>query len=1810
MSSTATVHHPAQAASSSSSPPPYPRALRLLALDGGGVRGLSELLILKRLMHRIDPQTKDRKLPKPCDYFDVMYGTSTGGLVAIMLGRLELDIDTCIERYIRLSRRIFPKKSSSWLNTTVKWVAAYQGKEWFDSTEYENCVKEVVEEALGKSRIGEAFETADCRCKVAVCVTRAENSDPAILRGYFSRLVPPVPCAIWEAARATSAASLFFAPITIGSLGSIYADGGMRNNNPIFAMIEQVQEEWPEDYIACVVSIGTGIMETKGLGSDLKSVVEACTDIVTDTEQTAQRFKTSRRKLIGDSGYFRFNVDQGMQGIGLEEHDKMNNMAAATDSYLDKRTEELGNCANLLRNPSIPSSIEEDLASIRIRRQSNTTLTREVRIWIGPLDIYEDIWSGYQSLSGIPKSTDVDFYRHLLSREPKTCHWLLSHDIFRAWAAEQFSSNLWIKGIPGCGKSVLAAFLAQSLYEGKMTCPPIIFFCDAKDEEKMTASSVFRNLLIQMSEAEFAVQDLMNEAYRKSGQARITSPDKLRKLLLAAVQRLKELTIIIDGLDELDQRGQDALVEALRSLQACRSCLVKTCVTSRNQYDMREKLSFIKRSINIDTSLVSRDIKTFIDGAVDSNETIQQLLERDEHSLRKLKLDLLRSAEGQFLLPKCLIEEAEYRGMVVLDQIPGSLAAYYIQFLNRIEFARRSFASRAFRWVAYARRPLTIAELAVVLGIQSIEFCQAQIRKVCGSLIAIEGGAVRLVHTSVQQFLQSSIDFFVSEDLSDFACDANEANAQLATCCVAYLSLPVFAQPLSGRSRFQTPDLRRLRQRHSFLLYSVRFWVDHVTSCSSTNSELLLAVDKYLKSSNSRTWLEAMFLFSDLPNSSPEVAANSLVGWLEREDSDFLSVARNNVQSWALQTLSLRLRFDYQTCMRYPAEVHFVREILPLVPVFDSRTYQETTVGLNDTPTGTNDRLRGFEHWDEETRRIQLTSASSDRFLIKEGLIVEWNSTMETIFSGSYVSSPSQWTITAQNLVSHQKDERVIEIVPQRNKMTASVAISIKGTYIAAAIAESNELIAEDMLKIRLYAWRLYYGKGDLPIFQPLRWTERDGGVASGAVFGFIGAKNAIAISDDETLFLTPLGAFSIADGTNTPFPSSFPRPNLRDLTVNIHASILWGRCLESITTFDAWSGVESRIPSPANWQEVEILSISPGGKFAVILVWEQAQHELNLVFVLGLLGTDGSFMRVHSLKKNKASKRDAMRLFSQAFANGGLANVQDDGTFVIGWPTTPFELFFGRFCDNQNTSWCKKRWLKANAGQKTISLTFAAKGIHVLLGDATIRLVELSGSNEESVSILPLSIESLMRKSNFISDLTLSQEELIVFYPARSKLGKIEIRKDSSQYYYQMLPFIDQLTNETLECDMLDVELSQLYEYHLTGEVGLHSHQLLIPSEASKSLKQCLGLIPDLNGRPIIWTSIAYCHSQRLLCYSSCVISKVEAQPDLVYYMIHLYLYDLNKDVYCSHFFQERRDLQNVTRARAAVAIHPTHPIVICFLDITYRSGNSVRGICRTLRFRFGDERELLSQRAQLNDKTSEMFRANPAVEETEIGGDFNSFLSKLCYITKNGVAKRSHGEFSANGRLCYSVEYLYRDVLALVVEDAYSGDRRATLQICQDWGQVFVHGLQIEKDTIHLMVSQPAYSIIWQLMVPRSKLLKVKRRRIVLLSKEQLRRSSIKMVRPEDSQEILRIACYGFTLIRWIEMGDLNLAKPDLYPEVIQTPIECLGAWEESDEIMKDITEPISGSVYYDTNKPGAALLEQQKDRTNGTDPELTRW
>lgn len=70
------------------------------------------LILLQELMHRTYVEIhgtapRPQETPKPCDHFDLIAGTGTGALIAIMLGRLRLDLETCKDVYVRMTRRVF-----------------------------------------------------------------------------------------------------------------------------------------------------------------------------------------------------------------------------------------------------------------------------------------------------------------------------------------------------------------------------------------------------------------------------------------------------------------------------------------------------------------------------------------------------------------------------------------------------------------------------------------------------------------------------------------------------------------------------------------------------------------------------------------------------------------------------------------------------------------------------------------------------------------------------------------------------------------------------------------------------------------------------------------------------------------------------------------------------------------------------------------------------------------------------------------------------------------------------------------------------------------------------------------------------------------------------------------------------------------------------------------------------------------------------------------------------------------------------------------------------------------------------------------------------------------------------------------------------------------------------------------------------------------------------------------------------------------------------------------------------------------------
>jgi predicted acylesterase/phospholipase RssA len=99
-----------------------------------------------------------------------------------------------------------------------------------------------------------------------VCATSKETSETVCLTSYRtprgnSDLLDSV--TIWEACRATLAASSFFGPIAVGTYGEEFVDGATGANNPVPQLWDQARQlgrpELFEGQVKCLVSIGTGI---------------------------------------------------------------------------------------------------------------------------------------------------------------------------------------------------------------------------------------------------------------------------------------------------------------------------------------------------------------------------------------------------------------------------------------------------------------------------------------------------------------------------------------------------------------------------------------------------------------------------------------------------------------------------------------------------------------------------------------------------------------------------------------------------------------------------------------------------------------------------------------------------------------------------------------------------------------------------------------------------------------------------------------------------------------------------------------------------------------------------------------------------------------------------------------------------------------------------------------------------------------------------------------------------------------------------------------------------------------------------------------------------------------------------------------------------------------------------------------------------------------------------------------------------------------------------------------------------------------
>ncbi|CAK7238176.1 hypothetical protein SEUCBS140593_010402 [Sporothrix eucalyptigena] len=281
----------------------------VLCIDGGGIRGVVPLQLLKRIEDRVG-------LPIPFQRFvKVAFGVSSGGLIAADMFINGHTVDETLERFVTLARRVFQPRGAGRLSRlpplvtlllshlidglspllllvrTAQLLASYFSDGLYRPEGIEAALREafgaernildVSHATASGTRLGLPVATVQDKpsCRVftnyngvgdrshgpgmlAFRLTSAQHGANLQANAQGDQVIKPVAnlgrVPLWEIARAASAAPGFFPPKHIHGVGT-FQDAGPLENDPLVSALSEVAALFPlVDEPDFVVSLGTG----------------------------------------------------------------------------------------------------------------------------------------------------------------------------------------------------------------------------------------------------------------------------------------------------------------------------------------------------------------------------------------------------------------------------------------------------------------------------------------------------------------------------------------------------------------------------------------------------------------------------------------------------------------------------------------------------------------------------------------------------------------------------------------------------------------------------------------------------------------------------------------------------------------------------------------------------------------------------------------------------------------------------------------------------------------------------------------------------------------------------------------------------------------------------------------------------------------------------------------------------------------------------------------------------------------------------------------------------------------------------------------------------------------------------------------------------------------------------------------------------------------------------------------------------------------------------------------------------------------
>ncbi|KAK7181631.1 ankyrin repeat-containing protein [Paraphaeosphaeria sporulosa] len=450
-----------------------------------------------------------------------------------------------------------------------------------------------------------------------------------------------------------------------------------------------------------------------------------------------------------------------------------------------------------------------------------------IRSWLNPTQYAED---------------GSEYKKHLSSHLKGTGQWAIDSAIFQEWRDSPDQGILWIRGIPGAGKSVHAANLIHHL--SKDGCPVLYFFFRHTIEANHRPEAALRDWLAQAlpfsPPLQLELKDRIKEAVEK-----LTISD-LCQLVRVALAGISQAYCVVDALDEMDQTMLEPFLQMLDDLGHWRPDSIKLIITSRPVAIVERIVRNIRLlDVRLDKELVEPDIVVYL-----WHRLRQSYLLPESHSA--VVAYILDKADGLFLYAKLAMDaishlEDDVEVQQALDSLPADLTDMYSNLLQE-HLKRTGIAPQLqiliLQCVTHAIRPLRLLEISDCIAVTHPQHgkdagtLKALVRSACGPLLEVlPDETVRVVHHSLTEYLLGIIRP-VKDTMAPFVVfESGPTHARMATLCLLYLQLGGLAQ-LKVKQRFWDLEVIEQEIYAPFTNYALTNWHAHVKKAAAFSHDL------------------------------------------------------------------------------------------------------------------------------------------------------------------------------------------------------------------------------------------------------------------------------------------------------------------------------------------------------------------------------------------------------------------------------------------------------------------------------------------------------------------------------------------------------------------------------------------------------------------------------------------------------------------------------------------------------------------------------------------------------------------------------------------------------------------------------------------------------------------------------------------------------------------------------------------------------------------------------------------------------------